>query len=419
MKQFIIILSVILIASCSKNAVPETGTYYDHNSDLSSTNVLSEFASVLGNAGSSSLFQMANFIQENDDIFETVYMESISGTQTKASDQLADAIIKEIESYSDLYPNISKLMSLTKSQESNGLEELPVELYLPNNDVFDLNNEEYITVGYQQADTEDWTYGYKYSKTGDKEYVALIDESYLNENPTILVLPKDSTIYSRPIKVDGSIKFPDRDTEKILPDGLVRENIKDSKIIREQDVLYTTIASLKADGKSWCGAISNKLKLAIYRASGDVVRESDGSLNSYGGTCHKVLLIAIPKSNLENGGTWLDNSYVFDDNWNLHEYEQKLYFVSEHNTTKGTAAFIANIGVGLKDGKVTGDLGCSVEVNIDFGKHSHMRTNNGLERKAILANNVSNLGSGQRNGFAIRRYGIVDIVFNFYYTRID
>ena len=70
-----------------------------------------------------------------------------------------------------------------------------------------------------------------------------------------------------------------------------------------------------------------------------------------------------------------------------------------------------------------GDETSVVEATLTIGNHSILRAHNELIRKSILANNVGDLGGGTYSiddtGFAIRRYGIVDIVFTFNYTKID
>lgn len=116
---------------------------------------------------------------------------------------------------------------------------------------------------------------------------------------------------------------------------------------------------------------------------------------------------------------WYEGNFIFDDDWDLHEYDQKIYFASEHNIGKASASVEAKVGVGYKDGKISGDYGFSINAEVIFGNHGINRANNQLTRSSILATNVNDMGSGLKDGFAIRRYGIVELVFNFYYVNLD
>ncbi len=385
--------------------------------------VLSEMTDAIANSGTSTAFGMASMIQQDGDKYETIYPETLSsGMSTKSSAALNNALLAEINGNVGAYPHlIAKMGGLTKASDEVSLSSIPVEFYMPNSDKFNVDEEEYITIAHHSLVTEDWTDGYRYSKDGSKEYVARIDEEYLENNMTILVLPLDTTEYTKPLSDEEIREYIASKTPSTkataISNGLLKTNITDSESIREQDILYTTVAGLKVSGTNWCGAISNKLKLAIYRASGDVDFAADGSLKA-SATCHKPILLPIAKKDLKNN-VWQDGNYLFDDDWDLHEYDQKIYFASEHNTGTTSADVNASVGIGYKNGSFSAELGLTVDVKVSFAKHSIMRVHNQLARKAMLANNASDVGNGCRYGFAIHRYSIVDVVYNFYYTRID
>ena len=83
-----------------------------------------------------------------------------------------------------------------------------------------------------------------------------------------------------------------------------------------------------------------------YRASGDIEFNADGSLKP-SGSCHKPFVLAISKDKLE-ANEWVTGAFVFDDDWDLHEYDQKIYFASEHNTGSTSAKVTANVGIGYR-----------------------------------------------------------------------
>ena len=62
-------------------------------------------------------------------------------------------------------------------------------------------------------------------------------------------------------------------------------------------------------------------------------------------------------------------------------------------------------------------------LNLSLKNNSKLRLHNELIRKSILANNVGDLGGGtytiDDTEFAIRTYGLADVVFAFNYTKID
>lgn len=134
-----------------------------------------------------------------------------------------------------------------------------------------------------------------------------------------------------------------------------------------------------------------------------------------------IVNIAIPRKDCKDR-KWYVGNLFFDDDWDLHETNQKIFFVSEHNSG-GDITLKRNVSVGLQIGVPSVEASAEVEANLTIGNHSILRTHNELIRKSILANNFGDLGGGtycvDDTGFAIRRYGIVDIVFTFNYTKID
>ena len=128
-------------------------------------------------------------------------------------------------------------------------------------------------------------------------------------------------------------------------------------------------------------------------------------------------MIAISKKDLK-ASKWKDNvNYLFDDDWDLHEYNQKIYFASEHNMGGSAQKINTDVGIGYKDKKFTADLGFNVNLSFSLSRNSILREHNELTRKSILATNVHQ--PNPHNGFTVRSYGPVDIVYNFYYTKID
>lgn len=356
-----------------------------------------------------SAFDLARMIKEADNEFETISFDDIANPDTKSgeSTDFMRSLLDNLNKNAAKYPSILRQLGNTKAniQEIDDLKKLDVELYMPESENFSLDKIQNITVTYDPVIRDDFSSGYRYDlNTGEKVFVSKVDEKYLEQNPTIIVLPKDHTEYTKAVTT--------------IPDGLIKQNITNSESIREQDILYTTVQSIRVNksAKGWCGAISNKLKLAIYRASGDVEFLDNGELKA-SGRCHKPILIAISKKDLK-ASKWKDNvNYLFDDDWDLHEYNQKIYFASEHNMGGSAQKINTDVGIGYKDKKFTADLGFNVNLSFSLSRNSILREHNELTRKSILATNVHQ--PNPHNGFTVRSYGPVDIVYNFFYTKID
>lgn len=406
----ILALASVLTACQKENTIEIKQKTADETAVAPEAMLFNEVALLIGETpNGQSAFDLARMIKEADNEFETLSFDDIANPDTKsgANTDFMRSLLDNLNKNAEKYPAILRKFGQTKAniKEINDLKKLDVELYMPESENFSLNNIRDITVTYDPIIRDDFSSGYRYNlNTGEKIFISKVDEKYMEKNPTIIVLPKDHTEYTKAVTT--------------IPDGLIKQNITNSASIREQDILYTTVQSIRVNesAKGWCGAISNKLKLAIYRASGDVEFLDNGELKA-SGKCHKPILIAISKKDLK-ASKWKDNvNYLFDDDWDLHEYNQKIYFASEHNTGKTAAAVNTNVGIGYKDGKFTADFGFNVNVKIDFSKHSKLREHNELTRKSILATNVNQ--PNPHNGFSVRSYGPVDIVFNFYYTKID
>lgn len=419
MKNQIFLFSLLFATfiSCSREEIDSINMGIEKDS-INTFMVLKDVTNALSNVSVQSLFDIASDVHENGDIFETEYFKDIYSINTKANESafgsLSDEILSNISSYSAVR---NYLRMETKSDTPSLLAELPVEVYFPNHNSFIPQEENEITIACANDYTEDWTDGYKYTRNGEKIYVPYIDGAYLACNMTILILPKDTTDYTLPLSEDeiqNRMNNYKATKSSDIANGKLTTNITNSGMIDDGDILYTTIAAIRVNGTSWCGAISNKLKLALYRASGDIEFNADGSLKP-SGSCHKPFVLAISKDKLE-ANEWVTGAFVFDDDWDLHEYDQKIYFASEHNTGSTSAKVTANVGIGYKDGKPSVDLGATANVDVTFATHSKLRQHNQFSRRGELANIVTDLGAGLYQGQSIKSYGIVEVVYNYYYT---
>lgn len=255
-------------------------------------------------------------------------------------------------------------------------------------------------------------------RDGRKEYIERIDEDYAKSNMTIIVIPKDTTIKTSVISDIENVSPTTKASN--VSHTLLRANLLKSDIIDDDDILYTTVAALRVNGTAWLKFLQTKMKLSIYRVEGDVSFKADGTIVPTA-TSHSPINIEIPRKSCRDG-VWIEHHYIFDDNWKLHEANQKIYITTEHTSGNGSGSVTATVGIGWKDGSATVEANLTAEFTLNFNKHAIKRTDNELSRAAMLATNVENLGAGVYNinntNFCIRRYSDLDIVYNFYYTLI-
>lgn len=430
MKNFFYLFMVLtssLIISCQneENDVPEASV---NKSEPTQLQLLKDVATVISVADNSKfIFDFAEMAVKEADRYECVYMDNIINTTTRGQQNLATLMLNEINANINDYESLYKREG-TRSVEATieDLESLEVEFYIPYNENFeDVPTE--VTVGYHPLVQEDWTDGYLIREDGSKEYVSYIDDEYAKQNLTVIVMPKeDNTQNEMAVTAEKSDFIPIVGPTIItpitpsIPNGLLKQNITNSALIDEDDVLYTRIHALRINGTGWMKFLQTKQRLAIYRASSDIVWHENIYQES-GATFHKAIYVEIPRQDCKDG-VWHTGNMVFDDDWDLHETNQKIFFVSEHNASVDIT-LNATVGVGLQNGVPSVEASAEAKVSLSLKNNSKLRLHNELIRKSILANNVGDLGGGtytiDDTEFAIRTYGLADVVFAFNYTKID
>ena len=201
----------------------------------------------------------------------------------------------------------------------------------------------------------------------------------MQNNITIVVMPVDTTNYT--------VLIPDNDFKPVLnpypvesaytlPNGLITKNITNSATIAEEDILYTNLARIRVRNTSWAATFTNKLKLAIYRTSADYKVE-DGAPTIIPNQ-HKVGLYKILKKDIR-AKKWFEVNTVFDDDWNLHEYDQELFFCSEHWLVGKKATLGGTVSLGYSNGKPSINAEISADFSFKIGG-SKLRANNELTR---------------------------------------
>lgn len=470
-----IVACALAICSCEKqgpSVISSSEVTPLENSTVASR---AEFSSLLEKVLSeeSAAESIAALILENGGVKQSLTFDEIlelkNGSDVRTaglSRTFCNAVVSEITSNTAKYPIASERTAvLTKGGDmtDEDLKNLDVELYIPYSRYHDADTEDEVTVIYAPEDEFAMEVeGVKINRAGERSYVASVNDEYTRENMTIAVLPKDTTNYihftsdedlnnkltGRFDKIpDDGLQYiilpPDDDSDSgsgsgsgsgsdsnndprdgsTLPNGLITVNITDSETIDEDDILYTNLARIRVRNTSWCGFISNKLKLAIYRTSADYTVGDDNIPKIVPGQ-HFLGVIPIYKSQID-AQEWIVVNTIFDDDWDLHEYDQELFLCSEHNLRMDKAEMSGDVTLGYYEEKGGFSAEAGISASFTFTANaSRLRVNNELTRKSILATNLSDMGSGtlEVNGhdYAIRNYGgVVDMVFTQYYTRYN
>lgn len=345
---------------------------------------------------------------------------------------LKRAIDMEISRTPNKYASLSNFVKDVRLSNTtkNGAEINPmdVEFYIPYSELF--SSEEDLTVTYDPIIRDDWNEGTLYTSQSSPKYIERVDDEYSKKNQTLLILPVDQTpesaYSSSVVDMNGKFIYDNPLIGEIAPagynyvyKGLLKSNMLNSQAVGTKDILLTTVPAIRVNSTAWCKFFGTALKLAIYRASGDIVYEENGTLRPTAGV-HKPIYVKIPKTDI-NRRNWIPIGILFDDNWTVAEYEQYLIFCSEHNEGSYDVTFNSAVKVGLKDNKISFEAGAEVGFTVNIGLHSITRLSNQLSRTSALVNMVGDRGAGtytiSGTDYTIRRYGIVDMVFNYYHTK--
>lgn len=464
-----IVACVLAICSCEKqgpSVISSSEVTPLENSTVASR---AEFSSLLEKVLSeeSAAESIAALILENGGVKQSLTFDEIlelkNGSDVRTaglSRTFCNAVVSEITSNTAKYPIASERTAvLTKGGDltDEDLKNLDVELYIPYSRYHDAGETDEITVIYTPEDELATVVdGVKVNTAGERSYVGFIDDEYTRKNLTLAVLPKDTTEYT-PVMTDEELtkelegkfgKIRDDDMMSLFrPDGggsgsdsgddsgngseddsaepqLITFNINDSESISEEDILYTNLARIRVRNSSWCGLVSNKLKLAIYRTSANY-QTDENNIPRAVEDHHKIGTFVIWKDNMGDGDDkWHTINAIFDDDWDLHEYDQEIFLCSEHNLRMASAEMSGTVTLGYSEEKgFCAEAGPSVSFSFDANA-SKLRANNELTRKSILATNMSDMGAGtctiDGHKFAVRNYGgVVDLVLNMYLVEYE
>lgn len=420
---------MLTLSSCQKEDKQTVSSGEIVASDNTEVTTRAEVAALLNHVllEPTSVENLAMLILENGGDKESLTFKEIvelkNGTDARIAEMstlFCTAVTSAIAANADSYPVISAQMASKTKGVNDNLKNTAVELYIPYSENFSTDDIRDLTIVYTPED--EWatqTTGVKISQ-GVSSVVPVVDDDYMKNNLTVVVMPEDKDVSEyTPLVPDSDVKNLSvaSGAKGKLPNGLITQNVTNSALIGEEDILLTKIARIRVKNTAWAAVFTNKLKLAIYRTSADYKVEKGTPVIMP--KQYKIAYYPILKKDIRNG-KWLEANTIFDDDWDLHEYNQVLFFCSEHLIQPGKVNLSGTVSLGYANGKPSVNLGLSADFSFTIGD-SKLRTNNEITRKSVLANNMLDLGSGtydiDGHRFAIRNYGgCVDLVFTMYYT---
>lgn len=426
-----IVFGVLMLAlsSCQKEDKQTVSAEEIVASDNTEVTTRAEVAALLNHVllEPTSVENLATLILENGGDKESLTFKEIvelkHGTDVRIAEMstlFCAAVTSAIAANAESYPVVSAQMaSKTKGIDDN-LKNTAVELYIPYSENFSTDDIQDLTIVYTPED--EWatrTTGVRISQ-GVRSVVPVVDDDYMKDNLTVVVMPEDKDVSEyTPLVPDSDVKnFPVGSGAKgKLPNGLITQNVTNSALIGEEDILLTKLARIRVTNTSWAATFTNKLKLAIYRTSADYKVEKGTPViipKQY-----KIAYYPILKKDIRKG-KWIEANTIFDDDWDLHEYNQVLFFCSEHLIQAGKINLSGTVSLGYANGKPSANLGLTADFSFSIGD-SRLRANNEITRKSVLATNMSDIGNNTHDigghKFAVRNYGgCVDLVLTMYYT---
>ncbi|MEG1573338.1 MAG: hypothetical protein RR328_07280, partial [Bacteroidales bacterium] len=230
------------------------------------------------------------------------------------------------------YYEITSKKSVNVDEFVQRLSNADAEVHIPYIESFDLKNNQELTVSYDPIVRTDWSEGRKYTATGSV-YLPKVDDKYSQENLTLVVIPVDTTIgdnktHSQMIRQMNATldkKFIIEGPVSIIEKGLLKTNVSPS-YFTDQDIIYTVIPRIRVRGTAWTAFTTNKLKLEVWRASGELNFDAQGNLAANAGT-FKLGVYPFSKTQLKNN-EWVDVNICWDDDWNMHEATQQIVLFS-------------------------------------------------------------------------------------------
>jgi len=239
-----------------------------------------------------------------------------------------------------------------------------------------------------------------------------VDDDYAYRKPVVLIMP----IFDKEdwVAIDPPPYIPTNRQYWLT------QNVDHTKI-SQKDVLKTIIPRIRLT-KHYSGWPS-KSKIILYRISGDLSLNADGTIDSSKPGEHKLLDKYKFKRRDIRKGKWKEVNLIFDGDWDMHEADQQIVLFSyRHWDYKDSSAEgTVSIAYDSVKKKFVPEAKFAVNFKITLGKVD-LKYNNEISRRDALSHIVGDHGAGAygENGvnYTVRTADALSYYFKHYYTDV-
>ena len=289
------------------------------------------------------------------------------------------------------------------------------EVYFPYEEEFDWEKVKKFAMSWApknlERDTSDAHIFNVNTGTYSKERIR-VDDDYAYRKPVALIMPIFD--YEDRVAIDPTPYIPPKKQYWLT------QNVDHTKI-SQKDVLKTIIPRIRLT-KHYSGWPS-KSKIILYRVSGDLSLNTDGTIDLSKPGPHKLLDKHKFKRRDIRKGKWNEVNVIFDGDWDMHEADQQIVLFSyRHWDFKDSSAEgTVSIAYDSVKKKFVPEAKFAVNFKITLGK-TDLKYNNEVSRRDALSHIVGNHGAGvyKDNGinYTVRTADGLSYYFKHYYTDV-
>lgn len=293
------------------------------------------------------------------------------------------------------------------------------ELYFPYEEKFDWNKVNTFAMSWapmnlEKGSSDAYLFDRATNAYGNNKII--VDDDYAYRRPTIVLMP-----------IIGLDDFPIigiDDDEDIFIDPYdqywLTQNVNHAQI-KQNDVLRTIIPKMRLT-EHYSGWPS-KSKIVLYRVSGDLSLNADGTINSTSAGVYKLLdRYKFKRSDIRKE-EWVTVNLTFDGDWDMHENNQQIvlfaFRYSGYNTT--TAEGTVSIGYNEETKQYVPESRETTSFSTSESR-TRLKYNNSISRRDALSHIIGNFGAGVINdggvNYTVRTADALEYYFKHHLTDV-
>ena len=299
------------------------------------------------------------------------------------------------------------------------------ELYFPYEEEFNWDNVETFAMSWAPENLEkgssDAHLFNRTTGTYDVDQI-IVDDDYAYKKPTIVLMPLPKREPGvEDIEVDegyadgGGDIYVDSDQQYWLTQNV------DHTQISQNDVLRTIIPKIRLT-RHYSGWPS-KSKIILYRVSGDLNLNADGTINSTSSGVYKLLdRYKFKRSDIRDE-EWKTVNITFDGDWDMHEYNQQIVLFAFRYSGYGTSTAEGTVSIGYDEEtkQYVDEARITTSFSTSEGR-TRLKYNNSISRRDALSHIVGNFGAGTKSdgdvSYTVRTADALEYYFKHHYTDV-